>query len=189
MKTRERDEVFARCLRTYGERPQADMAIEEMSELTKALLKMRRTSKDGIPAARAAIIDELADVRIMERQMELLYKCEGEVEERIDFKVQRQLNRLNSKEAEKEKEESKAREKAFGDKVWEFCIKRGVDVTFTSEAGLVDIYVKRGRSSICRSAPILSIFPCIENEQAMLRAIKEMTDALDFGMGWKNETN
>lgn len=45
-------------------------------------------------------IDELADVRIMERQMEILFQCEEEVERRIDFKVQRQKGRLEKLEAE-----------------------------------------------------------------------------------------
>lgn len=44
--------------------------------------------------ARTDIIDELADVRIMCRQMELLFQAEDEVERRIDFKVDRQLKRL-----------------------------------------------------------------------------------------------
>lgn len=43
------------------------------------------------------IIDELADVRIMCRQMELLFQAEDEVERRIDFKVDRQIKRLEGK--------------------------------------------------------------------------------------------
>lgn len=81
-----------------------------MSELTKALLKYRRkfalvrgenvnpTNGDtDLFKARADIIDELADVRIMCRQMELLFQAEDEVEKRIDFKVDRQLKRLEDK--------------------------------------------------------------------------------------------
>lgn len=100
MSHEERDRVFARCLGTYGERPQVDMAIEEMSELTKALLKWRRSEGEKLTQARTAIIDELADVRIMVRQMEMLYQCEDEVERRIDFKVSRQIERLEKWEAE-----------------------------------------------------------------------------------------
>ena len=37
-----RKEIEGRAIRTYGEQPQVDVAIEEMSELTKALLKHRR---------------------------------------------------------------------------------------------------------------------------------------------------
>ncbi len=101
------DIVYRRCICEYGTQPQIDMCIEEMSELTKALLKYRRkfalvrgenvnpTNGDtDLFKARADIIDELADVRIMCRQMELLFQAEDEVERRIDFKVDRQLKRL-----------------------------------------------------------------------------------------------
>lgn len=37
-----RDSVYRRCISEYGTQPQVDMCIEEMSELTKALLKWRR---------------------------------------------------------------------------------------------------------------------------------------------------
>ena len=37
-----RKEIEGRAINTYGEQPQVDVAIEEMSELTKALLKYRR---------------------------------------------------------------------------------------------------------------------------------------------------
>lgn len=89
-----RDRVFRRCICDYGSSSQIDVAIEEMSELIKALLKWKRADFDGLATARAAIIDELADVRIMVRQMEILFLCEDEVERRIDFKVQRQWERL-----------------------------------------------------------------------------------------------
>lgn len=36
------DIVYRRCICEYGTQPQIDMCIEEMSELTKALLKYRR---------------------------------------------------------------------------------------------------------------------------------------------------
>ena len=101
------DIVYKRCICEYGTQPQIDMCIEEMSELTKALLKHRRkfalvrgenvnpTNGDtDLFKARTDIIDELADVRIMCRQMELLFQAEDEVEKRIDFKVDRQLKRL-----------------------------------------------------------------------------------------------
>ena len=75
------------------------MMIEEMSELTKALLKWRRAKGAELTATRDCIIDELADVRIMARQMEILFQAEDEVERRIDFKVQRQSKRLEEWEA------------------------------------------------------------------------------------------
>lgn len=96
----DRDVVFRRCIRDYGAQPQVDVTIEEMSELTKALLKWRRAKGAEPTATRDHIIDELADVRIMARQMEILFQAEDEVERRIDFKVQRQWKRLEKKEAQ-----------------------------------------------------------------------------------------
>lgn len=90
-----RDAVLRRCICNYGTAPQMDMAIEEMSELIKALLKWRRAKGAELTTARDCIVDELADVRIMCRQMEILFQCEDEVERRIDFKVQRQSGRLD----------------------------------------------------------------------------------------------
>ena len=98
MNTEERDQIFRKCICTYGSNPQIDVAIEEMSELIKALLKWRRAGGAGLTEARACIVDELADVRIMVRQMEILFQCEEEVERRIDFKVDRQRNRLKERE-------------------------------------------------------------------------------------------
>lgn len=111
-----RDIVYRRCICEYGTQPQIDMCIEEMSELMKALLKWRRigvqvsgkainpVTKPDLTQARDAIVDELADVRIMVRQMEILFQAEYEVDRRIDFKVNRQIGRL-----EKLKEEADGR--------------------------------------------------------------------------------
>lgn len=96
----ERDVVFRRCICKYGTQNQIDMMIEEMSELAKALLKWRRAKGEELTKARDCIIDELADVRIMARQMEILFQAEDEVERRIDFKVQRQIKRLEEWEAQ-----------------------------------------------------------------------------------------
>lgn len=78
-------------INTYGSRPQQDMAIEELSELQKAILKYRRfpnkeTERD--------IIDEIADVSIMLEQLKIIYSCSKKVEERIDYKIDRQIQRI-----------------------------------------------------------------------------------------------
>ena len=103
------DDVFKQCIATYGGDAQIDMCLEELSELAKVLLKYRRKAalvkgeevtpvSDGVnlDKARAAVIDELADVEIMCRQMELLFEAENEVNERIQFKADRQIKRLGS---------------------------------------------------------------------------------------------
>lgn len=82
----------------YGLEPQIDMAIEEMSELAKALLKFRR-KKNSSEASdekeiRDAVIDEIADVSIMVAQLQIIFDCVGETEERIAYKIDRQMNRI-----------------------------------------------------------------------------------------------
>lgn len=104
-----RDDVLKRCICEYGAPAQVDMCIEEMSELTKALLKYRRKSAlakgenvnstseiINLNKAREDIIDELADVKIMCRQTELLFQVEDVVERRMDFKINRQIGRLEA---------------------------------------------------------------------------------------------
>lgn len=104
-----RDTVLKRCICEYSAPAQVDMCIEEMSELTKALLKYRRKSGlakgenvnstseiINLNKAREDIIDELADVKIMCRQMELLFQVEDVVERRMDFKINRQIGRLEA---------------------------------------------------------------------------------------------
>lgn len=66
--------VFADAIKTYGENAQTDMAIEEMSELTKALLKFRRYGMGDSAADRLNDIrEEIEDVQIMLDQMMLIY--------------------------------------------------------------------------------------------------------------------
>lgn len=104
-----RNDVLKRCICEYGAPAQVDMCIEEMSELTKALLKYRRKSAlakgenvnstseiINLNKAREDIIDELADVKIMCRQMELVFQVEDVVERRMDFKINRQIGRLEA---------------------------------------------------------------------------------------------
>ena len=81
-------------INTYGTKPQQDIAIEEMSELQKAILKHRRY---GSKETEQAIIDEIADVSIMLEQLKIIYSCSKEVEERIDYKIDRQIKRIKEK--------------------------------------------------------------------------------------------
>ena len=73
----------------YGEDNQEEKAIEECAELIKELCKFRETMDN-----RENIIDEIADVEVMLNQLKIIYNCFGEVEERIDFKIKRQLERI-----------------------------------------------------------------------------------------------
>lgn len=86
---------------TYGSDKQVDMAIEECSELIKAILKFRRSNaKDS--DLRDAVIDEIADVQIMLTQLGIIFNCVEEVNERIDFKIDRQMGRIKEREAKRD---------------------------------------------------------------------------------------
>ena len=83
---------------TYGSDKQE---IEECSELIKAILKFRRSNaKDS--DLRDAVIDEITDVQIMLTQLGIIFNCVEEVNERIDFKIDRQMGRIKEREAKRD---------------------------------------------------------------------------------------
>ena len=82
--------VLESAISVFGLRPQKDMAIEEMSELTKAICKERRArTKTERAEARANIIEEIADVYIMLQQLIMIYDQDGECQSAVDYKVDR----------------------------------------------------------------------------------------------------
>lgn len=87
--------IMEKAIYLYGTRPQEDVAIEEMAELTKAILKLRRAESDTArDVAVAAIREELADVSIMLSQLELIY---GDVSDIEEAKLVRLEKRLETK--------------------------------------------------------------------------------------------
>ncbi|MEE0100797.1 MAG: hypothetical protein U0I48_03555 [Acutalibacteraceae bacterium] len=90
-------EVLKAAISTYGKEAQVDMVIEEMSELTKALLKYRRSKNTtGIEYGklRSNIIEEAADVLIMVAQIIIMFDKDGECQAEVDYKVNRLYERL-----------------------------------------------------------------------------------------------
>lgn len=73
MNYQEVTDTYKQAIKTYGEKAQKLMAIEEMSELTKEICKDFRCKLD-----RENLIEEMADVLIMLDQMLILYKISGE---------------------------------------------------------------------------------------------------------------
>lgn len=69
--------IMYRAINHYGVEHQVDKAIEEMSELTKALIKYRYADykKDPMGSARLflELKEEMADAYIMLKQLELIY--------------------------------------------------------------------------------------------------------------------
>jgi NTP pyrophosphatase (non-canonical NTP hydrolase) len=96
-----RPEVLQQAIDTYGSRAQEEMAIEEMSELTKAIVKRHR-AKDAASYNKAMsnIAEEMADVIIMLTQLLMFYRNRKDVQRAVDEKVKRLAGRLESERAE-----------------------------------------------------------------------------------------
>lgn len=101
-------EILKRAINTYGSEAQIDVCIEEMSELTKAIIKFKRASqkidfmdvrafRNYIAAKVSDIAEEIADVEIMLEQMKMIFKCEDEANKQVDNKLKRLGDRLNGK--------------------------------------------------------------------------------------------
>lgn len=102
-------EVWKECVSRYGENVQVDIAIEEMSELIKALLKYRckkteneqRRHSDGsnLKSLLEDISEETADVIIMIEQLLMIYHNEETVDKWIHYKAERQRKRMEEDRA------------------------------------------------------------------------------------------
>lgn len=79
--------VLKMAVETLGKTAQVDMMIEEMAELTKAFLNERRGRDHNIA-------EEMADIKIMLAQMEIIFQNAGEVERIFQEKVARLYCRL-----------------------------------------------------------------------------------------------
>lgn len=95
-------EVLQECIDTYGADKQIDQTIEEMSELTKALLKHRQLEGENVNSTSAAdltkvrtdILERTADVIIMLTQIIMIFGDRDFVERIIESKVYRQKKHL-----------------------------------------------------------------------------------------------
>ena len=87
--------LLHRVIYRKGKDHQTDIAIEEMSELTKALLKDRRHHS---PETVTDITEEMADVYICLAELSIIFENHSEVEDMIDRKLQRLKKRLNDEE-------------------------------------------------------------------------------------------
>lgn len=87
----------------YGYEPQSRQLIEEMAELTQAINKLWRyknkAHKDicdevAIDVIKENMVEEIADVQIMLWQMLYLLDRQNDIEQIIEYKIKRQLNRI-----------------------------------------------------------------------------------------------
>ena len=85
----ERKKVYQAALRKWGADLQTMMAVEEMSELTKEICKIKRGKMDL-----DALADEIADVTIMLEQLREIYGLNDAVCDHMDAKILRLQSRV-----------------------------------------------------------------------------------------------
>lgn len=81
----------------YGLENQINKTIEECAELIRALAKLECSEKmndEEYDMTIKNVIEEMADVQIMLKQMFYLLDCEKDVKKVMAYKVNRQLKRI-----------------------------------------------------------------------------------------------
>lgn len=87
------EEIIFEIINKYGKKAQVIQTIEEMSELTKELIKNINRDKDN----EKEIIEEIADVTIMLTQLKIIYKIDTDkLLGAIEYKLLRQKERLEN---------------------------------------------------------------------------------------------
>ena len=75
--TEEQRDIMRLAIDTYGEVNQTDKAIEEMAELTKALIKLKQVNLGDYEETTFKVMnveEEIADVLIMMEQLTMIFK-------------------------------------------------------------------------------------------------------------------
>ena len=86
-------EIIQQILNKYDKNQQVLQTVEEMSELTKELIKNINRNKEN----EAEIILEIADVQIMLMQLIEIYKIDGnKLLGAIEYKLLRQKDRMEN---------------------------------------------------------------------------------------------
>ena len=76
------NEILITAIRTFGEKAQEGVAIEECAELIQAISHKHRGRENNIA-------EEIADVEIMIEQLKIINDCRNEVEEIHKQKIER----------------------------------------------------------------------------------------------------
>lgn len=100
-----RNELYVMALLQWGEGPQIAMALEEMCELSHALLKYWRSPYKGVdPKIFDKIHEEIADVEIMMEQLRLIFASPA-IDKWKQIKIDRMEERLSEKTVKRETEQ------------------------------------------------------------------------------------
>lgn len=90
-------DTLNKALQTYGIENQLDMLVEECSELIQAVCKYKRKIKLNNSTVReqSNLLEEMADVHIMMKQIEISFFSEHYLQDQINIKETRLANNLN----------------------------------------------------------------------------------------------
>ena len=77
-------DILQKNITLHGAAMEVDVAIEEMSELTKELIKHRRGQKNILHIA-----EEIAHVEVMMEQLKMVLDCHQLVAEQTDITIER----------------------------------------------------------------------------------------------------
>ena len=129
-------ETYKKAIDTYGKDKQLDVAIEEMSELTKEICKFKRGQDNH-----QKIVEEIADVEIMLQQLKMIcdVKC-SELEGVKYQKTERLAERLNSDRQESE-DQRYIHINIYDDNLSIKGYKAGSDAIVRAINGLVDVLI------------------------------------------------
>lgn len=86
-------EVLKRAINTYGVDMQLNVAIEELSELIKELCKYKRGDGSDMHIA-----EEMADVKIILEELEIIFGNKHRVGVWYDHKIERLNDRMRKEE-------------------------------------------------------------------------------------------
>lgn len=93
-------EILKKAIKIYGTHNQMLKCIEECGELSRAVSRIltELSSGDGFTTEESQdnLYEELADTKIMIEQMIMMFDCEKEVQEQIDYKINRLKERLEN---------------------------------------------------------------------------------------------
>ena len=87
----DRESKLLYLINHYGTRIQQDIAIEELSELQKSIIKYRREPSDK---TKESVVEEIADVQVMLEQLKMIFSCRTKIDEIMDAKIDRQIKRI-----------------------------------------------------------------------------------------------
>ena len=89
----------------FGDEPQIRQAMEECAELIVALnkyLRYKDNPKEYL-SSKKSVIEEMADVYVMLRQLEYIFEESGEIENISDYKIDRTLKIISERRMEDER--------------------------------------------------------------------------------------